>query len=196
MRRLGLYRSLLIGRRVLPAGPQAISDLTPAHHTRVLIEQSRSLRLAGQIEPSRISIKWALAKAEEIEDRTLQANAHGEKAMIHNHSGEMEDALKHQLQAVHLHRQEGNRGSEGRCLGNLGINYRKRGEFSKAQSAYEQALAIHREVGDQHLRRSCSITSRISTNEKISCKMLVNTFKRPLPFRGEWKLPRPMYHAR
>ena len=38
-------------------------DLSPEHHTRVLIEQSRSLRLAGQIEPSRISIKWALAKA-------------------------------------------------------------------------------------------------------------------------------------
>ncbi len=124
-------------------------DLSPEHHTRVLIEQSRSLRLAGQIEPSRISIKWALAKAEEIGDRTLQATSHGEKAMIHNHTGEMDKALEHQLQAVQLHKQEGNRGSEGRCLGNLGINYRKRGEFAKAQSAYEQALAIHREVGNR-----------------------------------------------
>jgi len=124
-------------------------DLSQAHHTGVLIEQSRSLRMAGQMTPSRVSIKWALAKAEELGDLTLQAVSHGEKASLHDRLGELDEAQKHQLLAVKLHRQAGNRGPEGRCLGNLGINYRIRGEFDKAQTAYEQALAIHREVGNR-----------------------------------------------
>ena len=124
-------------------------DLSPVHHTRVLIEQSRSLHMAGQINTSRISIKWALAKAQEIGDITLQATAHGEKAAIHSLRGELKEALEHRLQAVTLHRQAGNRGAEGRSLGNLGISYRKQGELGKAQESYEQALAIHREVGNR-----------------------------------------------
>jgi tetratricopeptide (TPR) repeat protein len=124
-------------------------ELSHEHHARVLIEQSRSLRMSGQMGTARISVKWALAKAQEINDITLQATAHAEKALIHSRCGESKDALDNQVQAVKLHRQAGNRSAEGGCLGNLGISYRKQGEYDKAQESYEQALAIHREVGNR-----------------------------------------------
>ncbi|MBT6489215.1 MAG: tetratricopeptide repeat protein [Deltaproteobacteria bacterium] len=124
-------------------------ELSHEHHTRVLIEQSRSLRMSGQMSRARISAKWALAKAQEINDITLQATAHAEKALLHSRCGEGEEALKNQEEALNLHRQAGNRTAEGGCLSNLGVSYRRRGEFDKAQQFYEQALAIHREVGNR-----------------------------------------------
>jgi len=46
-------------------------------------------------------------------------------------------------------RRLGNRGAEGRHLGNLGYAYDDLGDFRRAIEYYEEALVIHRSFGDQ-----------------------------------------------
>ena len=65
------------------------------------------------------------------------------------HLGRTDEAKAHYEQALAIHREVGNRSSEGSVLGNLGYLHGIQGRMDEARSHYEQALAIHREVGNR-----------------------------------------------
>ena len=63
--------------------------------------------------------------------------------------GRYKQALEHCEQALLIHRELGDRRSEGATLGNLGGLHRSQGRIEQGQSYFTQSLAIHREVGDR-----------------------------------------------
>ena len=62
--------------------------------------------------------------------------AHYDKALVC-----LQDALAH-------FKSHGSRAGEGSAFGNLGAVYQNQGKFDQALAHYNQALAIHREVGN------------------------------------------------
>ena len=52
--------------------------------------------------------------------------------------------------ALAVHRDVGNRGSEGAVLGNLGILRRAQGRMGEARAFYDAALALAREIGARY----------------------------------------------
>ncbi len=57
---------------------------------------------------------------------------------------------RNDLLAVEAAKREGNRAAEGIALNNLGVVYQLQGRWAEAIAAYEQDLAICRELGDRH----------------------------------------------
>ncbi len=72
-----------------------------------------------------------------------------ELAAIESEQGNLEEALRWNLEALDIFRRYGDRTREGDALGNLGDVYREQGKLARAVAFYTEALAIHREVGDR-----------------------------------------------
>jgi len=80
-----------------------------------------------------------------------QAAAGGLRARALLASSRMDEARTHYEAALVIHRELGDRPSEGAVLGDLGDMYRLQGRTEEAHAHLEAALMIHRELGDRHL---------------------------------------------
>ncbi len=72
-----------------------------------------------------------------------------EAGLVHDSSGELEDALEFYQHSLAISQELGNRKGEGATLSNISGVYQARGEYDTALKYLEQSLDIYREVGNR-----------------------------------------------
>jgi tetratricopeptide (TPR) repeat protein len=93
----------------------------------------------------------AIQKAQSTKDQELEGKCHGNIGILlknRRRPNDLTDALLHQIHALRLSREIGDKRSEGRTLGNIGIAYSDLGYKQVAQGFYAEAQEIARALGD------------------------------------------------
>ncbi len=121
-------------------------------------EEARALNGLGIVAADRhkydAAIKLyerATQKAELTGDRELEGKGHGNTGILlknRNTGNDMIEALVHHVRALHLSREIGDKRSEGRTLGNLGITYSDLGYKQVAEGFYAEAKEVATALGN------------------------------------------------
>jgi len=89
------------------------------------------------------------AFAQSTEARKAEADRLLQQGIQQFNISQFREALRSWEQALAIYQDIGDRGGEGRALGNLGIAYFSLGDYRQAIAFGEQHLAIARELGDR-----------------------------------------------
>jgi CHAT domain-containing protein/Tfp pilus assembly protein PilF len=96
-------------------------------------------------------LELALDKVKLCEGRDpdLQVDFYSRISTAYNFFGQYQDSFKHDMKALNLAREIGNKKSEGIILGNVGVSYAQTGQYQKALEYFNQKLIIVRALGEK-----------------------------------------------
>jgi predicted ATPase/class 3 adenylate cyclase len=114
---------------------------------RVLAQLSRYLALGGDAEPALRIGREALAMAEQLELRELEAHALNNIAIVEMHSGHHASAVSDAERSIAL-AQSVNSPVASRAYNNLGAFLWELGEVARSRQCFEDAVRVGREFGD------------------------------------------------
>jgi predicted ATPase/Tfp pilus assembly protein PilF len=138
-----LGRELLRGLRLGRAEEaQVISDLGLAEW------------YSGMVEESRAHLEEALAIAQEVPDRHLEASLRGSLGGMQVSQGQLEEGSLHLERALDVAREMGDRCLESNTLNTLSVTRRGQGRMEEAHTYSELALEVARSVGDRRTEGS------------------------------------------
>jgi tetratricopeptide (TPR) repeat protein len=118
--------------------------------------QARILNSFGMIAADVTDLSGAIAYYEQvlemqIEDRELKGKCHGNLGIAlknRNGGGDLDEAIRHLLLALEIAKDLGDKRSEGRNLGNIGLLYSKRGDLKRSCEFYREARRVAEVLGD------------------------------------------------
>ncbi|MDZ7291974.1 MAG: tetratricopeptide repeat protein [candidate division KSB1 bacterium] len=88
-------------------------------------------------------------KADTPEIMTIRADLLNRLGLLHDHLGNLDEALGYYEKSRSIRKKLGNRAGEGATLNNIGNIYRARGDYATALDYWQQSLKISREIGDR-----------------------------------------------
>ena len=88
--------------------------------------------------------------AKEIGDRQGEANILGNIGIVFGKKGDLDEALKHFQEALHIHREVEDRQGEAGDLSNIGIVFVKKGELDEAKKNLQLSYNLFIELGLPH----------------------------------------------
>ncbi|MBI2921591.1 MAG: tetratricopeptide repeat protein [Planctomycetes bacterium] len=103
----------------------------------------------GDLDAAGTESEAALAIRRAIGDRSGEADALANFALIENTRGNTGPALARFEEVLAIRRDIGDRTGEAGTISNMGTVYAKIGELSRAQESFEKALPVLRDVGHQ-----------------------------------------------
>ena len=105
----------------------------------------------GRLAESCTHYEEALRLAQACRDRSLEAAALGNLALVHDHLGSHDLALRHREAALDAARECGDRKVEGNTLCNLGLVHFLQGHLAEARTNLDEAVAVARDIGHAYL---------------------------------------------
>jgi len=135
----GVLRGLCLGRA---EEAQIIRDLALAEW------------YSGMVEESRAHLEGAIAIAQEVSDRHLEASLRGSLGGMQVSLGQMEEGSLHLEWALEVAREMGDQHLECNTLNSLSMTRRGEGRMAEACTYSELALDVARSVGDQRVEGS------------------------------------------
>ncbi|MFG3019825.1 BTAD domain-containing putative transcriptional regulator [Streptomyces sp. NPDC048254] len=151
---VGLYRSLLAGRRVLVVLDNArdaeqVRPLLPgAPGCLALITSRRSLTGLAATEGAQLLTVGMLAPDGEVGSHAGQARIHQHLSRMSEAQGRHQEALGHAQDSLSHHRAAGDRAGQSAALNHIGWILAQRGDHEEALTHCRQALDLALETGD------------------------------------------------
>jgi class 3 adenylate cyclase/sugar phosphate isomerase/epimerase len=118
-------------------------------HCRTLLTLSQSLKQRGLAKDALPYAGEALALAEQIASKKLQAKALGNFGNLHINLSDYLRALDYFGRALSLSEELGNKAGVATCLGNIGNVYYYLSDYALALEYYGKALALDEALGNQ-----------------------------------------------
>jgi adenylate cyclase len=118
-------------------------------HARTLLALSISLWQRGMAKEALPCAEEALALAEQLESKKLQAKALGNIGTVHWNLSNYARALEYLGRALALDEDLGNKAGMATILGNIGIVYENLADYARALEYYGKALALDEELGNK-----------------------------------------------
>jgi len=127
----------------------------PELHCRILLALSESLWRRGLAQDALPYTEQALALAERIESKELQAKALSNIGGVHLYLSDYALALEYYGKALSLNEELGNKAGVASNLGNIGLVHLYLSDYALALEYYTKALALAEELGNKAGVASC-----------------------------------------
>ncbi len=124
-------------------------------HCRILLALSQSLWRRGMAKDALPYAEQALALAELIDSKKLQAKTLGNIGTVHANLSDYSRALEYYGKALALNEELGNKAGVAIYLGNIGIVHQNLSDYARALEYYSKALSLHEELGNKAGVASC-----------------------------------------
>ena len=104
--------------------------------------------LHSDYEGAEALLRRALALLDEAGEVRGRADVLNSLGWVHRHAGRYSEAMRLQVESLHLYRASGNRAGEALALGSVGGVYHLLGDLGRALEHYQASLALRNEIGD------------------------------------------------
>ena len=127
---------------------------------------AEALAFQGHPAAGRVLAEQALERARELGLDRVESGLLVALTVCTDALGDRVAGLRQSLQDLSLNRRSGNRLNEAIALSNVGMSYLFFGAFAEARRYLEQALALHRTLGNVEIEgNTCSVLSELAWRE-------------------------------